>query len=619
MKTISNALGRCRLLTVLAALLVAFLVISPVITSLYSYVLGNTALSGDVFGTSLWYWMVSNSPLRGENPFVNDYQLYPVGMILLRQYGMFLDVLPFSPLYALLPFPASYNLSVLLAVFLNILAGSVLFSRISGDRLAGLAISVVVCLQPVILLEIVAGRFTYALLFWLLLTLDRALLIARDDHGWKPWIYLSLLFIATSATYYFYGILCFLFLLGLGTAHLTRKKISNSPVSLTLIKILAAAIFCGGVLLCFSWAWLIEILDTGTLYGQPALIPDSAEISLYDPQDPRHAGRRMGPHPLAAPNADHAPKDPSMHPLYSRETNEVPILITLLLFSLLLSVLRGFRPPGYILAAIFFFLLSLGPVLSYNNQIVQSPYWQSLTLPYQLFRNFFPFLSRLHCPYRASVLVVIMLGILMSHNAKWFLKKTKSTPARTFVMGASLLLISFFELWFRGFFPLPISSFDVPSVYHKIAKDDGVALIEYPFGNVPYKQVFLPFHQKRMLGLEGTSVDFFMHQYSSKGYQEFFFNNQFLSDLYYLQNQFLEGGQRVPSSLSSTGLGQLHRLGFRHLVYTEKEIAPTSARHQFPLKDIWFRETKEKLITTLGAPLYQQGHLSVFSIPPPGR
>lgn len=168
----------------------------------------------------------------------------------------------------------------------------------------------------------------------------------------------------------------------------------------------------------------------------------------------------------------------------------------------------------WIVSAIAFAILSLGPLLHINGQSTFDLDGLSVTFPMPfLLLHYIPFLKENRVPNRFSILITLALAILVAFAIMWLLSKVGSWQS---AVGRKLILPTAYGLLFTALLlehlavPLPLSDARVPEVYHQIAQEPGdFAILSLPlgwrnsFGTLGAEdtrtQFYQSVHQKRLL------------------------------------------------------------------------------------------------------------------------
>jgi hypothetical protein len=136
----------------------------------------------------------------------------------------------------------------------------------------------------------------------------------------------------------------------------------------------------------------------------------------------------------------------------------------------------------WIVAAMVFAILSLGPLLHINGQSVFDFDGLDVTFPMPfLLLHYIPFLKENRVPNRYSILVMLSLAILVAFALAWTSQKFKVQSSKlAILLPFAFLLLTLFE---HLALPLPLTDARVPEVYSQIAREPGeFAILSVPLG-----------------------------------------------------------------------------------------------------------------------------------------
>jgi hypothetical protein len=419
----------------------------------------------DMISNHWLYRWVAEQVLSGGSLLHNDRYYFPVGDAPWLA-GNGSDAVPYALFSAavapILAWPGSVTFWLMLACALNAVGGWAL-ARAAGARDGGaLLVAAALAMSPYVAHELMGGRFSQVPLYWFCLFLAawlRALDRADPTLGWEeaakraaPFgVAAGLLYGATAFTYWYMG--------------------------------LWAACF-GTVLLLVQWRrWpmLLAFLPVGLLSTLPPLavflrgwaqIPGATETAF--------------PHPLSEVS--------SLAPTFllwggAGERGEVILPLLLLLpaafelrargttWQLRLAALSPTeRALG--LLALLFALLCLGPELHLPDGTPTG-----IPGPYLLVYGATRALRRFWWPYRHVVgLSLALLPLAALGLDRWF-GQIRAARGRlpAAMLGVALVLLLPIDLLVRGGrFEVPISWFDAPDVYQRIARLEGDTMLELP-------------------------------------------------------------------------------------------------------------------------------------------
>lgn len=188
----------------------------------------------------------------------------------------------------------------------------------------------------------------------------------------------------------------------------------------------------------------------------------------------------------------------------------------------------------WVLSAVIFFVLSLGPILHINGiiNIVLDGYSTHIPLPYAILMHI-PIFSLARVPSRWTVLLMLSLAVLAGYGLKYLFDlettKKKNNMNILFIFVICLILFEFLAI------PFTMSSAEVPEFYKQISNDgENYAIFEVPnfahivtFSDYMYYQSV---HEKMIVNGYVSRVP--------GNVTEFFTNKPIFSHLIYLQPSF---------------------------------------------------------------------------------
>lgn len=141
----------------------------------------------------------------------------------------------------------------------------------------------------------------------------------------------------------------------------------------------------------------------------------------------------------------------------------------------------------WIVAAIAFTLLSLGPLLHINGQSVFDFDGLETTFPMPfLLLHYIPFLKENRVPNRYSILAMLSLAVLIAFAFAWMSEHVGRRPlarGRKFLLPTTYGLLLVVLLFEHLALPLPLTDARVPDVYAQIARESGeFAILSVPLG-----------------------------------------------------------------------------------------------------------------------------------------
>lgn len=127
------------------------------------------------------------------------------------------------------------------------------------------------------------------------------------------------------------------------------------------------------------------------------------------------------------------------------------------------------------IAALFFSLISLGPLLHINGITSFTDFHTTIPLPHIVLYYLIPFLDNCRTTGRFFVIASLSFAVLTGYGISEILKSSKSNKKTIAVIISSLIIFEYLAI------PLPVSAVNRPSFYEEISQDkDNYALLEIP-------------------------------------------------------------------------------------------------------------------------------------------
>lgn len=127
------------------------------------------------------------------------------------------------------------------------------------------------------------------------------------------------------------------------------------------------------------------------------------------------------------------------------------------------------------IAALFFSLISLGPLLHINGSTSFTDFHTTIPLPHIVLYYLIPFLDNCRTTGRFFVIASLSFAVLTGYGISEILKSSNSNKKIIAVMISSLIIFEYLTI------PLPVSTVNRPSFYEEISQDkDNYALLEIP-------------------------------------------------------------------------------------------------------------------------------------------
>ena len=498
------------LLAALAVSLVAAATITwPAVLHLDEVIIGGGELGG-----WLWrYWWHSM-----ELEALSEAQVGPLStwttFLSLGRYpetGNILDVLLLSfPLQKMLALPAHYNVKIFLILMLNGLCGYALARSFVSNRLACLTASVIAVVNPVVVQDLYGSGLRQCILWWVLLF--PALLFRAERLGtWRSGALAGVVFGATAAFYWFYGLFLAVFLAIWGIWKLAGER---SRLDWRALFVWAGPlVLVGGFL---SIIFFLPYLNAagGSTAGGSAL----PELSFFLPF-PEYDVIKAAPlrpstyaeNVLASLNrailSSWSP-DYLWNPGHPRPLPLVVLVFGIIPACFLLRSLKRVR--FWMLIFVFFYLGTLGPYMKSfgsadTTEVLKLGEDWVVRLPYAWMFQWVPGMSRMFAPYRLGAFVVVGAVVLLAYGLAHLIRGRR-VWVQAAVCGTAVLLCLGMSNYRWEIGPVPddaiapdkwraplkVSGIRVPDFYKEIDSSEMAGIVELPLGQ---QQDLLCFYQ----------------------------------------------------------------------------------------------------------------------------
>jgi len=136
----------------------------------------------------------------------------------------------------------------------------------------------------------------------------------------------------------------------------------------------------------------------------------------------------------------------------------------------------------WIVGAVGFSVLALGPYLVLTEYVVTGPGGGWVPMPFLLLWRFMPFFERVCTPYRFLVMTSLCLVPLLAMLLGPVLERLAPRKRLMMVVGLGLVMMIDFTLVSQVPWPLPWKRVVMPQVFHDLAADpDAYAVLELPY------------------------------------------------------------------------------------------------------------------------------------------
>jgi hypothetical protein len=501
----------------------------PLVTHLTTHVAGSATWAFDEY-TFLWnpWWFRYALLVLRANPLYSDYIFYPVGISLVLYTFNLLNAALSLPLQFFCGLPLIVNtlnlFSLTVSGYGTYLLVLYLFSgRGPGARGAALVAGALYAFTASRIVYLALGHYNFANSHWIpFFVLCFVRLVDRPDlrDGALAGVFLAL----TTLTEMTLGTFLILFaLLYLAVAVASRTPDFRSLADFARacgagtsrsLRLLRALGVLAGVGLLLSAPFLYFVLWE-TLSGDYTLVGWGGALQL--------SADLMG---FLTP--------PTLHPWWGGDwvselrrvtegTSRFSDINTAFIgYGLLIAGLFGLsverrRARVWAWVALFFALLSLGPVLQINGKYTFDLDGLSVTLPMPfIVLHYLPILKANRVPNRFIIMTILALAVLAGYALQWLLCRIHLRLRHRWKLNNALrtalpTLLGALLLVEHVSFPLPLTDARVPEIYYRLAREPGdFAVLQFPLGwrnsfrvegaERTQAQYYQTVHHKRLLG-----------------------------------------------------------------------------------------------------------------------
>ena len=563
----------------------------PTILELGLDTLGEPGLDKQNHLWDFWWWyQAARDPARSF--FFTDLLFYPPGVSLwhansgftLFFFGLIPQALGFN-------MEATYDLVVLASLLITCAGGYVLGVKLFGDRGVGFVCGVLAAFNPLVIHNINLALIEFVNLgFALLFVAALHCLVARAS--WRDAILTVIWFMLAASWAWYMGLLLVIFTgiyvpVTLGIRGALQHRSRSLMVAGTL---LAMGLF----LLPFYLKIGVGSVEQRTarvedqlvqaMAGERTRVVDKAEflaplaarLKIKDQLCVQAFEVKMitSIDPVTAATSIDISENQGMAPFFPLRWAVPLLMATLALVS---------RPSRWIMAcwaiAIFSLLMSLGPCLVSNGQII----WDSCGfMPFSLLDGVVPGLHRVQFPQRLLFLGVFALVMLMGQGLQGLLKGRGVGRGRRVGLLLTCTALILYSGLTAGVFPISRGELKVPDFYKQEAKlSRGRAIVEVPLSrgrgvSRPTAASLFTFYQT----VHGQPIyNGPIPEYlSSNAYPADIENNALLRRI-----MLLEEGPPFPPPRAgsrgkvSQGMDTLIRHGFKHILVHDDALTPETA------------------------------------------
>ena len=437
-------------------------------TKMHSLIIGggNATTPSDVNGTLWFYWWTSTAQNRGVDRLTPDVICAPTGQSLGSNFPQHIDALMAAPFFEYLPFPAGFNLWVVLIPVLGGYAAWLAARWLGLGRAMALMVAVLFGFNSLSIHELANGKPPSALVFTLPLFIGSWLKsITTQGRAALVWIVVAGFAAALAIQHYvLYALLAAFFAAGT----LAVFSIRPSPgVGRRRMVIASAMVVLIG--LSFSAPYLKRLL------GERRPMPAAMAPRISDPAVIREQAESIDVGYIFGVDED---EDLPRRAAF-------PVVLTIA--ALLLIPFGGPRHRRWLLAAGGFYLLSLGPMAAIS--VRPEVEWMTIAgrgvpLPTWWLNKVFPFSIQFFHPCRVFPLVVFTSAMAVGTGLQYWSRNWTKKPALLLGgLALGITSIGFAHVQAQGGLHL----LSAPWTPHPFFTEIGTAetkgsLIEFPLG-----------------------------------------------------------------------------------------------------------------------------------------
>jgi len=427
---------------------------------------GTGVTPSDVNGTLWFYWWTQNALNRGVDLLTPDVICAPTGQALGSNFPQHVDAMMAAPLFDALPFPSSYNLWVFSVPVISGLAAHVAARWLGLNRALALMVAVLFGFNAFSIHELANGKPASALVFTLPLFMAAWLrcLTTPGRRVW-PWLVVAGFSAALAIQHY---VLYAMFAAAFGAVVLIAHLVRPSP-GCSRRRPLMAGLVVLLIGITLSAPYLKRLL------GERRPMVAAAPLSLTDPAVLREQGESMDiGYPIRVDSDETLPR-----------RGAFPTILTLM--ALLLIPLGGKRHRAWLLGAVGFYLVTLGPMAAWS--VRPEVEWMRIAgrgvpLPTWGLNKIFPFSIQFFHPGRAFPVVVLCAAMSVGFGLQAVIEQWKRAKRwLPLLVGAAVAWVGMVQVYNQGGLVLLYAPWTPHAFITQLAEaEDKQAIIEFPVG-----------------------------------------------------------------------------------------------------------------------------------------
>ncbi|HWQ18448.1 MAG TPA: hypothetical protein VN455_01630, partial [Methanotrichaceae archaeon] len=251
----------------------------------------------------------------------------------------------------------------------------------------------------------------------------------------------------------------------------------------------------------------------------------------------------------------------------------------------------------WIISAVFFSVMSLGPVLHLDGRIEFTRQQVMIPLPYSLIYHTVPFLENCRTVGRFFVIAILSFSVLSGYGISWIMRRYPNRSNLAAVLVAALIVFEYASV------PYPLSYVDHPAFYENISHDKGsYALLEIPATKIYESGVRILYYQtihcKPIVGTQAARVP--------SNARDFELNTPFIRDLTYLA----PANDIAAQNLTEIGASVLNQYDIKYVIIHKDE-----AYLGLTEDEIQFADSLLRFALKVEPVNYDNGSLAVYEVP----
>ncbi len=414
------------------------------------------------------------------------------------------------PLELMFGYILHHNVKCLLVLTLNGVCGYYLGRQWLRSRASAVACGLVMAISPYCLYEIGIGRVRQAILFPMILYVINLCALWRKP-SFAHMVWTGFWGAITSAFYLYYGMASFFFtiiFIGWGMVSSAYGRISWKRVLLGLM--------AGVLALIGTFPFVSSYVErSGRGQHLPEMMWGRDFLTLEELTSPNIETVLKQNDPLLNSlqrfRSDSLPWQYAFMPRYQRCLPWVFSLLVLLAWPLSFKRVQvegkeqddTCRPSElfpWLLGALFFYLLTLGPYIKsgINGEYIAYE-TGGIASPYVLLFKYVPAFARLFSPVRMSGMMLICMGVLAGACTDKLYTLFRMPRILKVVYVGLVAVIALHGLSVCGALPLPVSRIDIPDYYYRLAKLPRCCVAEIPFRTGDSLQYYQIAHEQKLL------------------------------------------------------------------------------------------------------------------------